>query len=148
MGVRNIDVHVPRIEKYSENSEAVNWSLIFSRVYKVCLEVKVIEFQYCFLHDLLINYFWLNTWTPRSLCTFCNEEIEDLCHCRFTQLFWTDFFGTANMKESFLIFSAKQIIYISRFAETIPLLHEFKMHIENVKNLEYIITKKNEKWTR
>ena len=83
--LRNIDVHVPRIERYSENSGDVNWSLIFSRVYKVCLEVKLIEFQYCFLHDILINNFWLNTWKLREdwLCTFCNEEIEDLGH-----LFW------------------------------------------------------------
>ena len=95
--LRNIDVHVPRIERYSENSGDVNWSLIFSRVYKVCLEVKLIEFQYCFLHDILINNFWLNTWKLREdwLCTFCNEEIEDLGHlfweCHFTQLFWEDF---------------------------------------------------------
>ena len=30
----------------------------------------------------------------------------------------------------------------------IPLFHEFKMYIENVKKLGYIITKKNGKWTR
>ena len=41
--LRNIDVHVPRIVRYSENSGDVNWSLIFSRVYKVSLEVKLIE---------------------------------------------------------------------------------------------------------
>ena len=58
------------------------------------------------------------------------------------------FFGTENMKESFQIFSAKKIIYIFRFLETIPLFHEFNMYIENVKKLEYIITKKNGKWTR
>ena len=58
------------------------------------------------------------------------------------------FFGTENMKESSQIFSAKKIIYISRFSETIPLFHELRMYIENVKQLEYIITKKNEKWTR
>ena len=53
------------------------------------------------------------------------------------------------MKESFQIFSAKKIIYISRFPETIPLFHELKIYIENVKKkLEYIITKKNGKWTR
>ena len=52
------------------------------------------------------------------------------------------------MKESFQIFSAKKFIYISRFSETMPLFHEFKMYIENVKKLEYIITKKNGKWTR
>ena len=52
------------------------------------------------------------------------------------------------MKESSQIFSAKKIIYISRFAETIRLFHEFKMYIEKFKNLEYIVTKKNEKWTR
>ena len=42
LGLQNIDVHVPRIETYSENSENVNWSLLFSRVglYKVCLEVN------------------------------------------------------------------------------------------------------------
>ena len=146
----------------------VNWSLIFSRVYKVCLEVKLIEFQYCFLHDILINNFWLNTWKLQKdwLCT--NEEIEDLGHlfweCHFTQLFWKDFLnnilhgkqvtkndifcGTENMKENFQIFSAKKIIYISRFSETIPSFHEFKMYIENVNKLEYIITKKNWKWTR
>ena len=47
------------------------------------------------------------------------------------------------MKESFQIFSAKKCIYIFRFSETIPLFHEFKMYIENVKKLEYIIAKKN-----
>ena len=52
------------------------------------------------------------------------------------------------MKESFQIFSAKKFVYISRFSETIPLFHEFKMYIENVKKLENIITKKNGKWTR
>ena len=52
------------------------------------------------------------------------------------------------MKESFQIFSAKKFIYISRFSETIPLFHEFKMYIKNVKKKEYIITKKNAEWTR
>ena len=55
------------------------------------------------------------------------------------------FLGTENMRESFLIFSAKKCIYNSRFAETIPLFHGFEMCIENVKKLEYNITKKNEK---
>ena len=40
--LQNIDVHVPRIERYSENLGDVNWSLIFSMVSKVCLEVKLI----------------------------------------------------------------------------------------------------------
>ena len=48
------------------------------------------------------------------------------------------------MKESFQIISAKKIIYFSRFSETIPLFHELRMYIENVKKLEYIITKKTE----
>ena len=100
------------------------------------------------------------------LCTFCNEEIVDICN-----LFWEFytivleaffknilhgkqvtkndiFFGTENMKESFQIFSAKKIIYISRSAETIPFFHDFKMYIENVKNVEYIISKEDGKWTR
>ena len=46
------------------------------------------------------------------------------------------------MKESFQIFTAKKYIYISRFAETIPLFQEFKMYIENAKKLEYNINKK------
>ena len=37
------------------------------------------------------------------------------------------------MKESFQIFPAKNFIYISRFSETVPLFHELKMFIENVK---------------
>ena len=53
------------------------------------------------------------------------------------------FFGTENMKESFQIFSAKKIIYISRFSETIPLFHELKMYNRECKKIEYIITKKN-----
>ena len=58
--------------------------------------MKLIKFQYCFLHDILINNFWLNRSKLRGdwLCTFCIEEIEDLCplfwDCRFTQLFWMD----------------------------------------------------------
>ena len=44
------------------------------------------------------------------------------------------FFETENMKVSFQIFSTKKCIYISRFSETKPLFHEFKMYIENVKN--------------
>ena len=123
-----------------------------------------------FLYDVLINIFRLNTRKLQEdwLCTFCNEQIEDLCHlfceCCFTQLFWTDFlkdilhgkqvtkngifFGTENRKESSLIFSSKKNIYISRFAETITLFHEFKIDIENVKKIDESITKKNEKWTR
>ena len=52
------------------------------------------------------------------------------------------------MKEIFQIFSVKKSIYISRFAKTILLFHEFRMYIENVEYLEYIITKKNGKLTR
>ena len=125
--------------------------------------MKLIEFQYCFLHDILINIFWLNTWkVPKDwLYTFCNEEIEDLCplfwECRVTQLFWKDFikdilhgkqvtkndifFWNGEYEGEFLDFLAKKsIIYISRFAETILLFHEFKMYIENVKILEHSLT--------
>ena len=123
--LRNKDIHVPRIERYSENSGDVNWSVIFSRVYKVCLEVKLIEFQYCFLHDILINNFWLNTWKLREdwLCTFCNEEIEDLGYlfweCRFTQLFWKDF-----LKD---ILHGKQVTKI--FCHLFPIVTRYKFFI-------------------
>ena len=46
------------------------------------------------------------------------------------------------MKESFQIFSAKKVIYISIFAEKIPLCHEFKMYIENVKKQSILLLKK------
>ena len=59
----------------------------------LALKDTLIEFQYCFLHNILINNLWLNTWKLQEdwLCTFCNEEIEDLCHlfreCRLHNCF-------------------------------------------------------------
>ena len=35
LGLRNIDVHVPRIERFSENSGEVNWRSFFLMIYKV-----------------------------------------------------------------------------------------------------------------
>ena len=75
------------------------------------------------------------------------DFLKDILHEKTSDKKWY-IFGTWNRKESFQIFWAKKIIYISGFAETIPLFLEFKMYIENVKKLEYIITKKNGKWTR
>ena len=44
----------------------------------LALKDTFIEFQYCFLHDILINKLWLNTWKLREdwLCTFCNEKLK------------------------------------------------------------------------
>ena len=53
-------------------------------------------------------------------------------------------YGTENIKESFQIFQAKKFVYISRFAETIPLCHEFKMYIENVKKQSILLLRKTE----
>ena len=93
------------------------------RVCEVCLGVKLLSFSTDFY--MLINNLWLNTWKLRDdrRCTFCNEEIEYICHlfwgCLFTELFWKEFLKECLQRkqlakmiyflsESFQIFSAKK----------------------------------------
>ena len=103
--------------------------------------MKLLEFQYCF--DMIYIHVLVNKIGYDWICTFCNEEIEDVCHlfcaCRFTQMFWNEFLkdilhGKQLTKMIYFferiigrqIFTAKKC-YNARSAETVGLrlIYEF-----------------------
>ena len=83
---------VPRIGRHCP--EDIDLKSVYKRAYKIPCNTKLQEFQYKFLNNILLNNYWLLKWGLKDddICTFCNEETEDICHvfweCMFTQHFW------------------------------------------------------------
>ena len=78
------NAHTPRINKYT-NFQEVDWSMHYITALTIPLDTKTREFQFKFLHDVLINNYWLKKWNlaETDLCTFCMSATEDIFH-----LFW------------------------------------------------------------
>ena len=83
------DVIVPRIGRHCP--EDIDCKSVYNRAFKIPCNTKLQEFQYKFLNYILINNYWILKWGLKDddICTFCNEETEDICHvfgeCIFTQ---------------------------------------------------------------
>jgi hypothetical protein len=104
-------------------------------------------FQFKFLHDILVNNYWLEKWKIKdsNLWTFCQIEAEDIMHlfwdCPCVQEFWRGFkrwitplttqvtkrnicFGVGNEMFSLVIFSAKRYIcLLCNFVLSISVLY-------------------------
>lgn len=163
--------HIPKITKYA-NIPTHNWTVHYQTAHRIPLDTKTREFQFKFLHDLLINNFWLKKWNlaESDQCTFCKQSSENILHlfwqCDVIQSFWKQFndpystktntevelsnviCGTQDSLFCTLILTAKKYIYECRFNETIPDVHVFKRKVNYVKTTEFEIAKRNVKMLR
>ena len=62
MLTRRLSVTVPKIAKYIENPESVDWSKVYSWANTVPINTETKEFQYKFVNDLLSNRHLLKKW--------------------------------------------------------------------------------------
>ena len=167
---------VPRIVKYLNNCDGINWKEIYVRARKYPMDTKTRAFQYSFIHDILTNKYWLNKWrmSETAICTYCNNNIEDTVHmfwtCDSTNEFWEQFISfcsihgvlssALNMEDIFLgvndkrlctlIFAAKRFIHNKRTHEEPLCFNAFKNILSNLKSMEFRIAKGNNRtddWT-
>ena len=119
------------------------------------------------MNDILINNYWLLKWGLKDddICIFCNEEIEDICHvfweCMFTQHFWQKvykyilitkqplklsvYLRVNDVKEFFIIFECKQIIYLSQVKCRLPTYDKFIRYLDAAKHMEFLVAEKKNK---
>jgi hypothetical protein len=159
-------VFIPRIAKYI-NLPNNDWSIQYLNAQKIPIDTKTREFQFKFLHDILVNNFWLKKWNlvTSDKCTFCNTMTETTLHlfweCTYSQNFWVDFnriyaanfntvvdinafvCGSQNISLCTLIFMAKRYIYQCKYADQKPDITIFKHRVNYVKNTEFEIAKRN-----
>ena len=88
----NQEVVVPKVSKYF-----LNFNLsqnMYKNIYIHFIDSKSRAFQYMFLHDCLINNYWLHIWKIQesNLCPRCNNEVENIEHvfwgCFVIKGFW------------------------------------------------------------
>jgi len=160
------DVHVSKIEKYLYVETEKDWQQIYTRPRRLIQDVKTQEFQYRFLHDILVNNHWLYKWKVKDSdkCRWCYEKTENLSHifweCPFAVNFWYEFkefiagktntkvdvhsvfFGCEEALLCSLIFIAKQYLYKCLYDEKVPWFSECYVRIIYVKQMENEIAKK------
>lgn len=158
--------HTPKINRYLGMDNA-NWSTFYVNAQKIPIDSQTREFQFRFLHDILLNNFWLRKWNiiPTDECTFCKTASETILHlfwqCNIVQGFWRDFKnkymektnikldietiigGSSNTLACTLIFLAKKYIYDCRYLDKKPDIRIFDCKVNFVKNIELEIAKRN-----
>ena len=163
-------VTVPKIINFMDNAEEpIEWESVYRRAHSV-IDTATRVFQFKFLHDILVNNYWLCKWniTDNSLCDFCGELVEDLDHmywnCVHVKRFWTDFkyhyseklkvteldkdivyLGTQDILVCTVLFAAKRYIYQSKFKGILPAFQGFLINMEFIKKLEFRIARNNNK---
>ena len=67
---------------------------MYQRSHTIPVDTKTKDFQYRFVHDILINRYWLYKWKLKdnAKCTYCNADSETIEHmfwsCDKSQEFW------------------------------------------------------------
>lgn len=160
------EVNTPRITKYI-NLEDMHWTEIYLTALTIPIDSRTREFQFRFLHDALINSYWLKKWNilENDLCTFCKKERETIIHlfwqCEIIQEFWQliqniyshiitnqldiklIITGSKNALLCTLIFIAKRYIYECRFKEKNPEIREFKAKLNYIQKTEWELATRN-----
>lgn len=158
-------LNIPRIAKYT-NLNNTDWATSYWTALTIPIDTKTKDFQYRFLHDILVNNYWLKKWhlTENDMCTFCKKESETIIHlfwqCEYSQTFWQDFISAYKeiITEPFdvtlvicssqnplvctLILLAKRYIQECRYSDIKPDIRVFKLKLNHVKNIEWEISKK------
>lgn len=161
-------LQVPRISKYMDDTDNIDWSSIFIRGNKTPCDTKTKDFQYRFVQDLLSNQYWLHKWriADSALCKYCNLNEETISHmfweCVNVQQFFRDFVKFLRDKglvvqlnkeaifigvpDDFickLIFMAKMYIYNKRIHDEPVVLAGFIGYMNKHKNIEHQVAKQN-----
>ena len=161
-----VDVsHIPRISKHIQHDD-IEWKNVFGYL-KLISDTKSKQFQYKFLHDILVNNYWLKKWNIKDseYCEYCQNEIENLEH-----VFWTCvrvrpvidefivfcrnrldcdvtkcnfFLGDEDCLLNNLIVICKAMIYNCKINEEIPNFIKLNRSIKYHKLIQYEIAKKN-----
>ena len=127
-------------------------------------DVRLKEFQFKFLHDILVNNYWLEKWKIRgdALCTFCKSETENILHmyyeCHEVLLFWNSlmnwldtgqhfsknliFFGSDDPLFFLLSTCGKKYIYNCRMGNLLPTLPRFKLFLNEMNKKEFFEAKR------
>lgn len=160
-------LYIPRIANHVSLSADDVWEDIYMYPFKYLLDSKSKDFQYRFLHDVVINRYWLEKWKiiDTNLCRLCKSDIENITHmfwkCEFVQEFWNHFNiymftklnMTVNMNDVYLgknetvpntvIVNAKRYIYSAFCSEKKPYFAIFLHFLSNIIKMEqHIYTKK------
>ncbi len=164
-------VYVPRISKYIENVEDIDWQEVYTKANTVPTDTKTKEFQFRFIHDLLANKYWLCKWhlSDSAICTHCNnvnENEETISHlfwdCSKIGIFWKEFeafwetrghfinihkedvfFGVDEHFMSGMIFTAKMYIYNKRTHDEPIHILGYSGYVAMQKRMEFLIAKDN-----
>jgi hypothetical protein len=160
-------VHIPRIANYMSAGGVIDWEEIYMYPFKFLVDSRTKEFQYKFLHDIIVNRYWLEKWKiiDTNLCRLCKKEQENLCHmfwsCIFVQQFWKDFntymsvklnmlvskeeafLGVANTVVNTILVNTKVFIYNSFLNDRIPKLNVFLHFLSRIINIEQDMYKRN-----
>lgn len=150
------------------DGNAVNWSEAYLKANKYPIDTKTKEFQFKFLHDCLVNRYWLKKWkiVENDQCQVCETSSDNILHvyweCQSTRTFWTNFvdwcetkigYFEFNMYDVFLgcnneiicclIFIAKRHIYLRRLSNEAPNWACFLSNVKACRDIELYIAKQN-----
>jgi len=161
------DVHKGRTGRYvTPNSE---WQEVYTRPVRLIHDVRTREFQYRFIHDILINNYWLYKWklVDSEICRWCKKGTENIYHvfwdCQVIKRFWKDlneycskrdvqsvdevsvFYGDENELLCCVIYAAKRYVYKCLYMEQIPSFNECIKRIDYIRMIEYNIALRKNK---
>ena len=152
-------------------SEKIEWKLVFTKYRKCTKDVKLIDFQYKFIHRKIFTKRELLFMkiVDSDICSFCKEEREDIEHvyynCQHTKNFWLHletflknkipeiiltkliiFFGSlhSDYLTNHIILLAKKYIHNMSIKMKTPSFENFKICLKETMKIEkYIATKNN-----
>ena len=154
-------LHTPNIVKYLNIN--TDWSEVYMRPFMLVIDSKTIEFQYRFLHDVIVNHYWLFKWklVESSCCTLCHNGEENIQHmfwgCVYVATFWhsfnrifkdnlgasitmeTVFLGIDNDLFCTIVFNAKRYIYNCFRENKVPYFKIFLKKVYQIREMEQTI---------
>ncbi len=162
-------VTIPKIVNFIDEPDEipVSWETVYKTAHR-SMDTGTRAFQFKFLHNILVNNYWLCKWKIRddTVCDFCHEREEDIGHlywdCVHVTRFWNSFkayygdklnasvltknlvfLGTQDILLCGIIFAAKRHIYQSKFKNVLPCFQSFVEKVKFMKQTEFHIAKTN-----
>ena len=163
------NVTTPSIYQFLEIEETFDWKAVYNRIYKCTMSSKLQEFQFKFIHNILVNHQLLYRWkiSESNRCVMCNVETETIDHmtweCAHVKKFWDDFIlfvqgkfkicltkvdvylGSENMLLSLITIIARQYVYNCMRNKITPTFIACKNKILYIRKMEESIYKNNGK---